>query len=92
MRHFNEDLDIFSQKKHDPHNDSVSTTMKWDDEIEDNYEQLDEEEFYMSHKRSKIKSKHHSDAHFNGGSLLKSYKSEGKLPKPQKINTVIENY
>ena len=91
MKYMGEDVDMFSQKKGD-HNDSLSSIKKWEEDMDEDYEQLDEEEFYLSHKRSKIKSKHQTDYQYNPNNILKNYKSAGKIVKPQKINTVIENY
>jgi hypothetical protein len=52
----------------------------------------EDEEFYISHKRNKIKTKFIPDYHYNANSNKMQRLPAWKLNKPQKVNTVIENY
>jgi hypothetical protein len=61
-------------------------------EADANKDVQEDEEFYISHKRNKIKTKFIPDYHYNANSNKLQRLPAWKLNKPQKINTVIENY
>jgi hypothetical protein len=93
LRHLHQDVDIFAEHRNDK---SLSSIRDLDNEedwgVEDKVVEDEEEEFYISHKRNKIKSKFVPDFHYNPSST-KNIKFPGwRHNKPQKINTVIENY